>query len=127
MRRNIFPFSLAVLLVFVSCVGAASFWPMFQHDPGHTGVAPVSTPEDMQLLWAMDLQGYGGQSPHLVAADGGGVWCIRGYATLRLSSRGAILARGPGSWCDPSEAVLSDGTLVACSRVLLKARVRGSA
>ncbi|HUT02725.1 MAG TPA: hypothetical protein VM163_02405, partial [bacterium] len=56
---------LTVLLVFafmfvVAVTGQAdSFWPMFQRDPGHTGLAPVATADDMELLWQRDVWAFG--------------------------------------------------------------------
>ncbi|HUT02782.1 MAG TPA: PQQ-binding-like beta-propeller repeat protein [bacterium] len=120
MRKNIFCLSFVLLLVLASCAGAASFWPVFQHDPGHTGVAPVSTPESLELLWAVEVWDYSGGC-HLVAADGGGVWYCQGAGgggTLRLSRDGEIVARGPVAYMQGgSAAVLSDGTLVIRSIV----------
>ncbi|HUT03113.1 MAG TPA: PQQ-binding-like beta-propeller repeat protein [bacterium] len=118
MRKNIFCLSSVLLLVFMSCAGAASFWPMFQRDPSHTGLAPVSTGHPLELLWAVEVE-HPTKESHLVAADGGGVWCTQNgpMGTMRFSRDGQIVARGPATLGQGSPAVLSDGTLIIASSV----------
>ncbi|MBN2208762.1 MAG: PQQ-like beta-propeller repeat protein, partial [Candidatus Coatesbacteria bacterium] len=112
-----------ICLAVVQFAAAGPFWPMFQHDPAHTGVAPVSTPESLELLWAASSY-FGSGGDHLVTAEGGGVWVVDGTTVTRLGSRGEIAARCDFSadiWrnflVSGSPAVLGDGTLITMGQV----------
>jgi len=119
--------ALLFVLVFAITVsaGAASFWPMFQRDPGHTGLAPVSTAEDMQLLWQRDIIDFRPSiDAHLVIGNGGDVWVVGGQKIAAVSPAGEFTVRFPfpadlaGSFVSSnSPVVLSDGTLVVMGQV----------
>jgi len=121
--------ALLFVLVFAITVsaGAASFWPMFQRDQGHTGVAPVSTPGELDVLWSVDTTT--GYSTHLVLGVDGSVWVVGGPVD-KFSPRGEnllhILIRDFGLQGEfigrGSPAVLPDGTLIAIAGIRNEAR-----
>jgi len=95
---------------------------MFQHDPGHTGVAPVSTAESLELLWAVPVMNPKAGC-HLVTSDGGGVWVMNSTEITKVDNRGETIA---SYYIDDvrmtflisgSPVVLSDGTLVVMLKV----------
>ena len=111
-----------IFLAVVQFAAAGSFWPMFQHDPGHTGVAPVSTPESLELLWAASQYNPMG-ADHLVTAQDGGVWIVSGTTVTRLGSQGQTAARydlghdtSRTFLVAGSPAVLGDGSLITMGR-----------
>ncbi|NIA11931.1 MAG: hypothetical protein GWP10_19955 [Nitrospiraceae bacterium] len=54
--RIMFPL---VVLVLLSGTAASADWPMFGHDPQHTGVSGKSVKPPLELLWKYETDGYG--------------------------------------------------------------------
>ncbi|MCD6327417.1 PQQ-like beta-propeller repeat protein, partial [bacterium] len=114
--------SLLLVVFLFGSASAESFWPMFQQNPGHTGVAPVSTAPELELLWGTN--GSTDSSSHLVLGSDGSLWAV-GDNVDRLSPRGEVIFhitpsdvgimgsfKGQGS-----PAVLADGTLIVMAGV----------
>ena len=93
MPYGIVVLSFLLILAMAVCGQAESFWPMFQRDPEHTGLAPVSTPEWPQLLWETDVtEIFPGADSHLVLGVDGCLWAV-GVTIIRISASGEILSR----------------------------------
>ena len=54
---------LFAVLVLLSGTAAATDWPMFGHDPQHTGVAGESVEPPLELLWEFNINSYIASSP----------------------------------------------------------------
>ena len=128
MRYGIIVLSFTLVFGMAFSADADSFWPMFQRDPGHTGLAPVSTPENLQLMWEVDIATVSPRDfSHLVMGNDGCVWAV-GTKILAVSPDGQVNVefRFPSDLAgsfkgDLAPVVLGDGALV----VLAHVRVEG--
>ena len=50
---------LFAVLVLLSGTAASADWPMFGHDPQHTGVAGESVEPPLELLWKFNISAVG--------------------------------------------------------------------
>jgi len=115
---------LAILIFGAISAEADSFWPMFQRDAQHTGLGPVSTPEQPQLLWETDVTGTPSYADsHLVLGIDGCVWAV-GRTIMRISTSGELLGRFSvgeglvGSFnAGGAPVVVTDGSIVAMAGV----------
>ncbi|HUT03679.1 MAG TPA: PQQ-binding-like beta-propeller repeat protein [bacterium] len=76
-RRFIQSLTVVVALLFIGWPAQGSdqaSWPMFQYDPQHTGIAPVATPELLNLRWKAAC-GIIGNS-HLVIGPEETIWVV---------------------------------------------------
>ncbi|MBN2209689.1 MAG: PQQ-like beta-propeller repeat protein, partial [Candidatus Coatesbacteria bacterium] len=127
MRYRIVLLSFILIVGMVVWAGADSFWPMFQRDPGHTGLAPVSTADNLQLLWQVDVQVVQpAMGAHLVMGNDGCIWVV-GAEIMAVSPDGRVEVefRFPANLAgsfrgDPAPVVLADGTLVVLAHVKLE-------
>ena len=110
---------LVFALVFVMAVSAeaASFWPMFQHDPAHTGLSPVSVSSNPRILWKMRLQNL--TDSHLLLGEDGTLWTVSDWAVRNIGRFGGVRFRfelersgGVAFKTQGAAAVLADGGLV---------------
>jgi len=122
MRSRTILLVFALVFVMAASAEAASFWPMFQRGPGHTGVAPVSTPDDLEALWSVAAAA--GYPTHPVLGLDGSIWLVggsvdryslRGERTLHMrvsdfGLQGDFAGRG-------SPVVLPDGILIAIAGI----------
>jgi len=122
MRISTIFLSLLLIVLLFGFATAESFWPVFQHDTGHTGVAPVSTAPELESLWVAD--GYMRSGSHLALGCDGTLWAVA-RSVRRYSRQGEVISnltagdlgfigefKGRGS-----PAVLADGTLIAMAGV----------
>ncbi len=120
----------AILILVAISAEAESFWPMFQRDAQHTGLGPVSTPDQPQLLWETDVTGnLPGADSHLVLGIDGCVWAV-GRTIMRISTSGELLGRfGVGEGLVGSfnaggaPVVVTDGSIVAMAGVCNEAQL----
>ncbi|MBN2208761.1 MAG: PQQ-like beta-propeller repeat protein, partial [Candidatus Coatesbacteria bacterium] len=64
-------------------------WPMFQHDPGHTGVAPVVAPDLLTLRWKVGCE-LVSDSHHPVIGPGGTIWVVGPNRITSITSAGDV-------------------------------------
>ena len=98
-------------------LGGESFWPMFQHDPAHTGLAPVSVSSNPRMLWKMTLPDL--HDSHLLLGEDGSLWTVSDWAVRNVGRFGGVrfrfeLERSAGVIFNThgAAAVLPDGSLV---------------
>ena len=100
----------------------SSAWPMFQHDPGHTGLAPMSVSDNPRLLWRMDLRNLDGS--HLLLGEDGSLWTVSDWTVRKIGRFGGIRfrfeldrSRGVIFNVQGAAAVLPGGGLVCLGNV----------
>ncbi|MDI6810261.1 MAG: PQQ-binding-like beta-propeller repeat protein [archaeon] len=96
---------------------ANSPWPMFRHDPQHTGRSPYTGPETPTLKWSYVTRGCIRSSPAIgsdgtiyVGSEDGNLYAINPDGTLKWSY-------ATGDDVDSSPAIGSDGTIYIGSYV----------
>lgn len=117
-------FLIVMLICGVTLAQETSFWPMFQRDPQHTGLAPVSTSDQWQPLWQTSVTG-GFPTPdsHLVLGSDSSIWVV-GVMIMRVSPSGEVLGRfsvGQGDVGSFQSAgapvIVANGCIVAAAQV----------
>jgi outer membrane protein assembly factor BamB len=89
---------------------ANSAWPMFMHDPQHTGRSPYRGPQLGQMEWRFNA-GYLVYSSPAIGLDGNIYFACLQNAFFAVAPSGSEVWRRAGGWGDCSPLVGSDGTI----------------
>ncbi len=89
---------------------ANSAWPMFMHDPQHTGRSPYRGPQLGQMEWLFNANGNVYSSP-AVDVNGNIYFACLQNAFFAVAPSGSEVWHRVGGWGDCSPLVGSDGTI----------------
>jgi outer membrane protein assembly factor BamB len=111
-------FSMVLIIFSIYPPASSDSWPMFFHDPQHTGITTSTAPDSNDILWAVDVGGNGYSSP---VVSNGKVFVIRGIEiTCLYAYNGTVIWTKPiqpASTASSSPTVANGRVYVAGNRL----------